>query len=96
MKNKILIIFALLLFVGCGKTTDSKEEPQSKELTSELNYIVKDQINDEIVRIYAVLKNNSENDGRIKSLKLMLVDTETNELAYSEEKEYNYSFNAGE
>lgn len=96
MKNKILFLIILILITGCSKNDNKNNDNVSKKLSSELNYIVKEKINEETVRIYAVVKNTSENSGKIKSMKLMLVDKDTNELAYETTKKYNYEFGAGE
>lgn len=96
MKNKLLIILVLLLFVGCGKTSEKPIESKKPNPLYTLESIAREVINDELIRLYAVLRNTSQNDAVIKSAKLLLVNPETNKLSYEQEKDYKHAFNVGE
>ncbi len=98
MKNKLLIILVLLLFVGCGKTDTKKEEKvknNPKDLSYDMIYHTKEKIDDNNTRIYAVLENTSTNSGEIAYISYG-VNINDSAKTYTGGGEYNRKFNAGE
>lgn len=97
MKNKLLIILALLLFVGCGK--DNTKAEKIKNNPNDLSYYMvsymTEKIDEDSTRIYAILENTSKNSGKIGKLLMTVVD-EQNNLQYHDEKELHKDFISGE
>lgn len=97
MKDKLLIILALLLFVGCGKDNTKEETVKNNpnDLSYDMIYHTKEKIDDNNTRIYAILENTSKNSGEIAYMSYG-INASHSENIYTNSREYHRKFNAGE
>ncbi len=91
MKNKLLLILIVLLFVGCSKEA-KKNDPTN---LSYMHSYMTEKIDDENTRIYAFLKNTSENTGNIKYVTYGVLDSE-DKVLYHDTIDYDIKFTSGE
>ncbi len=91
MKNKLLLILIVLLFVGCGKEA-KKNDPTN---LSYMHSYMTEKIDNENTRIYAFLKNTSENTGNIKYVTYGVLDSE-DKVLYHDTIDYDIKFTSGE
>lgn len=87
MKKNIVILLLLLLIVGCSNNI-KENDIEKKDITYDLFTQFK-KIDDETVRIYAIIENTSDYEGEIKYLTYIASDYNGNIIA-SDNKEVDY------